>query len=32
VQGQLLRIDGEIIADNVVELGAEKVAANAERR
>ena len=32
VQGQLLRVDGEIIADNVVELGAEKVAANAERR
>ena len=32
VQGQLIRVDGSLIADNVVELGAEKVAANAERR
>ena len=32
VEGRLLRVDGELIADNVVELGAEKVAANAERR
>ena len=32
VQGQLVRVDGSLIADNVVELGAEKVAANAERR
>jgi cytoskeletal protein CcmA (bactofilin family) len=32
VEGQLLRVDGALIADNVVELGAEKVAANAERR
>ena len=32
VQGQLVRVDAELIADNVVELGAEKVAANAERR
>jgi len=32
VQGQLVRVDASLIADNVVELGAEKVAANAERR
>ena len=32
VQGQLIRVDASLIADNVVELGAEKVAANAERR
>ena len=32
VQGQLVRVDAELIADHVVELGAEKVAANAERR
>lgn len=32
VEGQLVRVDATAVADNVVELGAEKAAAVAERR